>query len=58
MDDSDFTASNNNTITLASAANLNDVVTIVVVSKGHTYTDFVPSGGDGTFTGNVHTVVH
>ena len=51
MDDSDFTASNNNTITLASAANLNDVVTIVVVAKDIPIADFVPSGGDGTFTG-------
>ena len=52
MDDSDFTASNNNTITLASAANLNDVVTIIVVAKDIPIADFVPSGG-GTFTGSI-----
>ena len=53
MDDSDFTATNNNTITLASAANLNDVVTIIVVAKDIPIADFVPSGGDGTFTGSI-----
>lgn len=53
MDDSDFTASNNNTITLASATNLNDVVTIIVVAKDIPIADFVPSGGDGTFTGSI-----
>ena len=52
MDDSDFTASNNNTITLASAANLNDVVTVIVVAKDIPIADFVPSGG-GTFSGSI-----
>ena len=50
MDDSDFTTSNGNTVTLASAANLNDVISIVAMQTDIPNSDYVPASG-GTFTG-------
>ena len=50
MDDSDFTTSNGNTVTLASAANLNDVISIVALQTDIPNSDYVPTSG-GTFTG-------
>ena len=52
MDDSDFTTSNGNTVTLASAANLNDIISIVALQTDIPNSDYVPITG-GTFTGNV-----
>ena len=52
MDESDFTTSNGNTVTLASAANLNDVISIVAMQTDIPNSDYVPASG-GTFTGNV-----
>ena len=52
MDDSDFTTTGTGTVTLASAANLNDVVNIVSFESNIPDNDYVPASG-GTFTGNV-----
>ena len=52
MDDSDFTTSNGNTVTLASAANLNDIISIVALQTDIPNSDYVPASG-GTFTGAV-----
>ena len=52
MDESDFTTSNGNTVTLASAANLNDIISIVAMQTDIPNSDYVPISG-GTFTGNV-----
>ena len=52
MDDSDFSTSNGNTITLASAANLNDIISIVALQTDIPNSDYVPASG-GTFTGAV-----
>lgn len=52
MDDSDFTTSNGNTVTLASAANLNDIISIVALQTDIPNSDYVPISG-GTFTGAV-----
>ena len=52
MDESDFTTSNGNTVTLASAANLNDVISIVAMQTDIPNSDYVPISG-GTFTGAV-----
>jgi len=55
MDDSDFTTTGTGTVTLASAANLNDVVNVVSFESNIPDNDYVPASG-GTFTGNVtHT---
>ena len=55
MDESDFTTSNGNTVTLASAANLNDIISIVAMQTDIPNSDYVPASG-GTFTGAVtHT---
>ena len=55
MDESDFSTSNGNTVTLASAANLNDIISIVAMQTDIPNSDYVPaSGGTGlTITGNV-----
>ena len=50
MDESDFTTSNGNTVTLASAANLNDIISIVAMQTDIPNSDYVPASG-GTFTG-------
>ena len=52
MDESDFSTSNGNTVTLASAANLNDIISIVAMQTDIPNSDYVPASG-GTFTGNV-----
>ena len=52
MDESDFTTSNSNTVTLASAANLNDIISIVALQTDIPNSDYVPASG-GTFSGNV-----
>ena len=52
MDESDFSTSNGNTVTLASAANLNDIVSITALQTDIPNSDYVPATG-GTFTGDV-----
>lgn len=52
MDASDYTTSNTNTVTLASAANLNDIITVVALQTDIPNSDYVPISG-GTFTGDV-----
>ena len=52
MDESDFSTSNGNTVTLASAANLNDIISIVAMQTDIPNSDYVPISG-GTFTGAV-----
>ena len=52
MDESDFSTSNGNTVTLASAANLNDIISIVAMQTDIPNSDYVPASG-GTFSGNV-----
>jgi len=55
MDDSDFTTTGTGTVTLASAANLNDVVNVVSFESNIPDNDYVPASG-GTFTGAItHT---
>jgi len=53
MDDSDFTTTGTGTVTLASAANLNDVINIVSFETNIPDSNYVPASG-GTFTGNVN----
>ena len=48
--DGDFSTSNGNTVTLASAANLNDIISIVAMQTDIPNSDYVPASG-GTFTG-------
>ena len=52
MDDSDFTTSNGNTVTLATGANLNDIISIVALQTDIPNSDYVPASG-GNFTGEV-----
>ena len=52
MDASDYTTSNTNTVTLVSAANLNDIITVVALQTDIPNSDYVPISG-GTFTGSV-----
>tara|TARA_B100000575_G_C23053548_1_gene606473 strand:- start:185 stop:1129 length:945 start_codon:yes stop_codon:yes gene_type:complete len=52
MDESDFSTSNGNTVTLASAANLNDIVSITALQTDIPNSDYVPATG-GTFSGDV-----
>ena len=52
MDDSDFTTTGTGTVTLASAANLNDVVNVVSFESNIPDNDYVPASG-GTFTGAI-----
>ena len=52
MDDSDFTTTGTGTVTLSSAANLNDVVNVVSFETNIPDSNYVPASG-GTFTGNV-----
>ena len=55
MDDSDFTTTGTGTVTLASAANLNDIISIVSFESNIPDNNYVPASG-GTFTGAVtHT---
>ena len=53
MDDSDFTTTGTGTVTLASAANLNDVVNVVSFETNIPDSDYVPAGTGGTFAGAV-----
>ena len=53
MDDSDFTTTGTGTVTLASAANLNDVINIVSFETNIPDSDYVPAGTGGTFAGAV-----
>lgn len=53
MDASDYTTSNTNTVTLVSAANLNDIITVVALQTDIPNSDYVPISG-GTFTGDVN----
>ena len=52
MDDSDFTTTGTGTVTLVSAANLNDVINIVSFESNIPDNDYVPASG-GTFSGAV-----
>ena len=52
MDDSDFTTTGTGTVTLVSAANLNDVINIVSFESNIPDNDYVPASG-GTFSGNI-----
>lgn len=52
MDASDYTTSNANTVTLVSAANLNDIITVVALQTDIPNSDYVPISG-GTFSGNL-----
>jgi len=52
MDDSDFSTTGTGTVTLASAANLNDVVNVVSFETNIPDSNYVPATG-GTFTGAV-----
>ena len=52
MDDSDFTTTGTGTVTLATAANLNDVINIVSFETNIPDSNYVPASG-GTFTGDV-----
>ena len=52
MDESDFSTSNGNTVTLASATNLNDIVSITALQTDIPNSDYVPATG-GTFSGDV-----
>ena len=52
MDDSDFTTTGTGTVTLASAANLNDVINIVSFETNIPDSNYVPATG-GTFSGDV-----
>ena len=52
MDDSDFTTTGTGTVTLVSAANLNDIISIVSFESNIPDNDYVPASG-GTFSGTV-----
>lgn len=52
MDDSDFTVSNGNTVTLASPANAGDIISVVALQTDIPNSDYVPATG-GTFSGAV-----
>ena len=52
MDDSDFTVSNGNTVTLASPANAGDIISVVALQTDIPNSDYVPATG-GTFSGDV-----
>ena len=52
MDDSDFSTTGTGTVTLATAANLNDVVNVVSFETNIPDSNYVPASG-GTFTGDV-----
>jgi len=54
MDDSDYTASNGNTITLTSAANASDIISVVALQTDIPNSDYVPATG-GTFSGHIDT---
>ena len=52
MDDSDYTTSNSNTVTLTAAANASDIISVVALQTDIPNSDYVPATG-GTFSGAV-----
>jgi len=52
LDESDYSTSNSNTVTLASAANVNDILTVLALQTDIPNSNYVPSSG-GTFSGDV-----
>ena len=52
MDDSDYSTSGSNTVTLSAAANANDIISVVALQTDIPNSDYVPATG-GTFTGDV-----
>ena len=52
MDNSDFSTSGGNTVTLAAAAAVNDIISVIAIKVNVPRTDYVPKTG-GTFTGAV-----
>ena len=52
MDNSDFSTSGGNTVTLAAAAAVNDIISVIAIKVNVPRTDYVPAAG-GTFTGAV-----
>jgi len=52
MDDSDYTTSNSNTVTLTAAANASDIISVVALQTDIPNSDYVPATG-GTFSGDV-----
>jgi hypothetical protein len=52
LDESDYTASGSNTVTLASAANAGDILSVVALQTDIPHSDYVPATG-GTFSGAV-----
>ena len=52
MDDSDYSTSGSNTVTLSSAANANDIISVVALQTDIPNSDYVPATGGG-FTGDV-----
>ena len=52
LDESDYTASGSNTVTLASAANAGDILSVVALQTDIPNSDYVPATG-GTFSGAV-----
>ena len=52
MDDSDYSTSGNNTVTLSSATNLNDIISVVALQTDIPNSDYVPATG-GTFSNAV-----
>ena len=53
MDNSDFSSSGGNTVTLGAAAAVNDIVTVIAAKTNVPNVDYVAATG-GTFTGNVN----
>jgi len=53
MDNDDFSTSGNNTVTLASAAAANDIITVNTLKSNAPITDYVQTSG-GTFTGGIN----
>ena len=52
MDDSDYSTSGSNTVTLSAAANANDIISVVALQTDIPNSDYVPATG-GTFSGGV-----
>ena len=52
MDDSDYSTSGSNTVTLSAAANANDIISVVALQTDIPNSDYVPATG-GTFSGDV-----
>lgn len=52
IDDSDYSTSGSNTVTLSAAANANDIISVVALQTDIPNSDYVPATGGG-FTGDV-----